>query len=77
VKVPLYEYRCTDCDHRFDALVPASRADLTACPSCGAEQARRLLSVFSAPRAGASPTRGGDGAAAPSGGCCGGACGAC
>jgi putative FmdB family regulatory protein len=76
--VPLYEYRCTDCDHRFDALVPAGRADQTACPSCGAEPARRLLSVFSAPRAGAGPVRGGDGAAAaPSGGCCGGACGAC
>lgn len=75
--MPLYEYRCTDCDHRFDALVPAGRADLTACPSCGAERARRLLSVFSAPRAGAGPARGGDGAAAPSGGCCGGACGAC
>ncbi len=71
--MPLYEYRCTDCDHRFEALVPAGRADLTGCPSCGAEQARRLLSVFSAPRA----ASGVGAAAAPSGGCCGGACGSC
>ena len=69
--MPLYEYRCADCGHQFEALVPAGRADQESCPDCGAE-ARRLLSLVAA------PVRGHDGAAAPSpGGCCGGACGHC
>ena len=72
--MPLYEYRCDDCQQTFEALVRAGQADEAGCPTCGTSEVRRLLSVFSAPRSGA---RGGDGAAAPSGGCCGGACGHC
>jgi putative FmdB family regulatory protein len=72
--VPLYEYRCADCGHQFEALVPAGRADDEHCPACGTE-ARRLLSLVAA------PVRGSDGAAMPSmgpgAGCCGGACGNC
>lgn len=75
--MPLYEYSCEACGQRFEALVPAGRADDAACTSCGAP-ARRLLSLIAA------PVRGGDGAAAPAslpmaggGGCCGGACGHC
>lgn len=68
--MPIYEYRCDACSASFEALIPAAASDEVACRSCGATQARRLLSVFAAPRA-----AGGDGAAAPSGGCCGGACG--
>jgi len=75
--VPLYEYRCTACDHQFEALVPAGRADQAGCPACGAVRARRLLSLFAAPRSGDLPVAGGDGAASPAGGCCGGACGSC
>ena len=73
--MPLYEYRCADCGHQFEALVPAGRADAEHCPSCGIE-ARRLLSLVAAP-----VRTGGDGAAMPvaggGGGCCGGACGNC
>jgi putative FmdB family regulatory protein len=81
--MPLYEYRCLECQHEFEALVPAGRADQAACPECGVEDVRRLLSMFAAPRgSGASAwdaagaAVGGDGASAP-GGCCGGACGNC
>ena len=84
--MPLYEYRCLECQHEFEALVPAGRADQAACPECGVGDVRRLLSMFAAPRgagqAGGSPWEasgtavGGEGAAAP-GGCCGGACGHC
>jgi putative FmdB family regulatory protein len=85
VNVPLYEYRCAECEHEFETLVPAGRADQATCPSCGTDEVRRLLSLFAAPRGagqvgGASAwggaALGGDGAAAP-GGCCGGACGHC
>ena len=72
--MPLYEYRCANCGHQFEALVAAGRADAEPYPDCGTE-ARRLLSLVAA------PVRGGDGAAMPvaggGGGCCGGACGHC
>ena len=72
--MPLYEYRCGDCGHQFEALVPAGRAAAEHCPDCGSE-VRRLLSLVAA------PVRGSDGAAMPvaggGGGCCGGACGNC
>ena len=70
--MPLYEYRC-DCGAAFETLVRTpSLADRQPCPTCGADQPRRLLSVFSAPR-----STGSDGASMPTGGCCGGACGHC
>jgi len=69
--MPIYEYRCDGCATTFEALVPAGRADSAVCASCQGTSVRRLLSVFSAPRA-----KGSDGAAAPVGGCCGGACSA-
>jgi putative FmdB family regulatory protein len=44
--MPIYEYRCTACDERFEELV--RNPDVTvACPSCGDARSERLLSVFS------------------------------
>ena len=47
--VPLYEYRCQDCDERFETL-QAIGADSSGvlCPACGAEHVERLLSTFAA-----------------------------
>jgi putative FmdB family regulatory protein len=72
--MPLYEYRCDDCGTTFESLVRSARlADQQDCTGCGAPRARRLLSVFSAPKA-----SGSDGASMMGGGgCCGGACGNC
>ncbi len=43
--MPIYEYRCPDCDERFEEL--ARNPDvIVPCPSCGAAEAERLLSVF-------------------------------
>ncbi|MEA2383970.1 MAG: hypothetical protein QOH72_3941 [Solirubrobacteraceae bacterium] len=43
--MPIYEYRCTACDERFEELV--RNPDVTVpCPSCGDAAAERLLSVF-------------------------------
>jgi putative FmdB family regulatory protein len=48
--VPLYEYRCRQCDTVFDARLPMSRLDEPqSCPS-GHTDAVRLLSVFMALR---------------------------
>jgi len=45
--MPIYEYRCRDCDHVFDALRSMSAADAPIpCPSCGGERTGRKPSVF-------------------------------
>ena len=32
--MPTYQYRCTACDHRFEAVQSFSDASLTTCPAC-------------------------------------------
>ena len=44
--MPIYEYTCTSCEHRFERLRPMDHMDDEApCPECEAE-AERSLSVF-------------------------------
>ncbi|MBI2834778.1 MAG: zinc ribbon domain-containing protein [Acidobacteria bacterium] len=42
--MPIYEYVCKECEHRFEALVHAGGT--AACPNCQSERLERLLSVF-------------------------------
>jgi putative FmdB family regulatory protein len=42
--VPIYEYRCTQCDHRFERLQPVGSPP-EACPRCGGATRRLLGSV--------------------------------
>ena len=42
--MPTYEYACTACQHEFEAFQSIKDAPLTACPKCGADQARRQIS---------------------------------
>lgn len=71
--MPIFEYACESCDHRFEKLVFSSAPEV-ACPSCKGTQLRKLFSVF------ASVSGGGDGgydcAPMPSFGD-GGSCGRC
>ena len=41
--MPTYQYACTACDHRFDAVQAFSDDALTTCPECGG----KLRKVFS------------------------------
>ncbi len=79
----LYEYKCPECDDRFDLMRPMGAADDPAsCPDCGSEGAARVMtssfvSIGSgAAQAATNPimddrmSRG-----AVGGGCCGGGCG--
>ncbi len=50
--MPLYEYRCRDCEKRFEEFVLG--ASRPRCPSCESRRVEKLLSVF-AVGAGASP----------------------
>lgn len=63
--MPIYEYRCEACDHRFEALI--RNADAPECPSCGSRTLERAFSTFAVSTGGASAMR----SAAP------GPCGSC
>ncbi|HTV02710.1 MAG TPA: FmdB family zinc ribbon protein [Luteitalea sp.] len=41
--MPLYEYECENCSHRFEVIQKFSDAPLTECPKCGGP-VRKLLS---------------------------------
>jgi len=42
--MPIYEYECRKCGHRFEALVNGSLK--ASCPGCQGDQLERMLSVF-------------------------------
>ncbi len=42
--MPLYEYRCQDCQHGFELLVRESTT--FACPACHSQKLEKQLSVF-------------------------------
>ena len=47
-KMPIYEYRCTACENKFEKLRPISKADdETLCPVCN-NNGQRILSTFAA-----------------------------
>jgi len=43
--MPIYEYTCTACGHRLEALQKMSDAPLRNCPSCHASALEKLMSV--------------------------------
>ncbi len=77
--MPIYEYKCQDCQHHFDARRSMADADMPiTCPRCGGMQARRGLSRFMV--MGGSASSGSDSGASGGGGCSGcsgGSCSSC
>ena len=83
-QMALYEYKCADCEERFDLMRPMSAADDAAqCPECGGTDSRRLISSFASVTPGTSAlatnpvmdARMASGNfASHGGGCCGGGC---
>jgi putative FmdB family regulatory protein len=50
--VPIYEFACRSCGHRFEELVGSHvgvELSEVVCPECGSEEAERLLSTSYAP----------------------------
>lgn len=43
--MPIYEYQCTACGHRFDQLQKMSDAPLTTCVQCKQETLTKLVSA--------------------------------
>lgn len=46
--MPIFEYNCRQCMHRFETLVLSSREKI-ACPKCQSSAVEKQLSVFSSP----------------------------
>jgi len=68
--MPLYAYRCEDCDNRFETLVRSG--ETPECPSCASTHLDRQLSLI------AKPAPGGEGGAMDMGACdTAGGCGMC
>lgn len=66
--MPLYEYRCSDCDHGFEILQSMGEgAEGLACPRCGETHLEKQFSTFASASAGP--------AAASAGACGGPSCG--
>lgn len=43
--MPIYEYECPRCEHRFEELIRLSDPDPEACPACGQSSVRRRISA--------------------------------
>ena len=43
--MPIYEFECGQCGHRFDRLQKLSDADPLDCPQCGAPKLRHCVSA--------------------------------
>jgi putative FmdB family regulatory protein len=69
--MPIYEYACSGCGHRFEKLVRRF-AEAVACPACESGAVDKQLSVFAV---GASGSRAEPAGCAPGGGCGAAACG--
>ncbi|NLI14829.1 MAG: zinc ribbon domain-containing protein [candidate division Zixibacteria bacterium] len=44
--MPIFEYTCRDCGHRFELLHSADSTETVKCPSCGSTKTDKLLSAF-------------------------------
>jgi putative FmdB family regulatory protein len=49
--MPIFEYSCRKCEHRFEQIVLSAREKI-ACPKCCSDSVEKLLSVFSSPPSG-------------------------
>ncbi len=46
--MPIYEYQCSECSHRFEMIHGVSDKDLKIiCPKCGDPEPQRVISLFS------------------------------
>jgi putative FmdB family regulatory protein len=43
--MPIYEYKCTDCEHELEKLQKINDALLTDCPECGKSALKKMISA--------------------------------
>ena len=54
--MPLRDYRCDDCGHRFEKLERAGRRARPRCPSCGSRSLTQAFSAFAVAAATTTPS---------------------
>jgi putative FmdB family regulatory protein len=55
--MPIYEYRCEECDADFELFVRSlSQSAVPNCPKCGSHSVKRAISLFGVGRASGSST---------------------
>lgn len=72
--MPIFEYRCSDCNHVTSFLEKAGARGPHACEACGSRQTEKCFSVFSAQASAPGACRTCPGADATAGQCTTGAC---
>ncbi|MEW6033615.1 MAG: zinc ribbon domain-containing protein [Chloroflexota bacterium] len=53
--MPLYEYRCSACGHRFESLAKSSNEPAPRCSRCGSKEVKRMVAGFSTGRGSCGP----------------------
>lgn len=72
--MPIYEYKCLECDNKFEALRSMNQADKPiGCENCNGRQIKRVLSTFNSHGESRSASHSSGGC----GSCGGGSCGSC
>lgn len=44
--MPIFEYECRNCGRHFEKFVLSARSASVACPVCGSDNVRKVLSAF-------------------------------
>lgn len=53
--MPIYEYRCEECDELFEVFVrSSSQPTKLTCPKCGSQKVKKAVSLFGVGGAGSS-----------------------
>lgn len=51
--MPIYEYQCRSCQHRYSEIVSIKESDnVPACPHCGRQDVQKLVSTVAVVRSG-------------------------
>lgn len=43
--MPIYEYRCDDCDHQLEVVQKLSEEQLVSCPKCKNDSLKKIISA--------------------------------
>lgn len=44
--MPIYEYKCSSCGHKFEELVKINEKKMPVCPKCGNTNVNKIVSSF-------------------------------
>ncbi len=44
--MPVYDFRCQQCDHKFTVMVSINEKDQVKCPKCESEKVQQLFTGF-------------------------------